>query len=178
MYLQTDEDDAADIRRCLDGDLEAFGPLVTRHERVLYRLAMRMLGDAEDARDATQTAFVKAFEQLHRYDPAFRFFSWIYRILANECLNRRRDRRATVELIDVAASHGPFEALEQSERQRLVQAALLELAQPYREVVVLRHFSELSYDEMADTLGIPVKKVKSRLYTARQQLGARMFGWT
>jgi RNA polymerase sigma-70 factor (ECF subfamily) len=71
----------------------------------------------------------------------------------------------------------PFEALEAGERRRRVQAALLELAPAYREVVVLRHFAELPYDEVAATLGLPVKTVKSRLYTARQVLGQRLLGW-
>ena len=138
-----------------------------------------MLGNTEDARDATQTAFVKAFEQLHRYDPAFRFFSWIYRILANECLNQRRARRPQVEVdASLAVPDGPFEALEAGERRRRVQAAILELAPAYREVVVLRHFAELSYEEIASALNLPVKTVKSRLHTARQQLGTRLFGWS
>ena len=129
-------------------------------------------------RDATQTAFVKAFEQLHRYDPAHRFFSWLYRILANECLNQRRARRPQVEVdAAMAASGGPFEALEARNRKRRVQAALMELAPAYLEVVVLRHYAELSYDEVAAALGIPAKTVKIRLHTARQQLGARLFGW-
>jgi len=178
VYLKADEDDAAAVRRCLEGQAEAFEDLVARHERVLFRVAVRMLGNVEDAKDATQTAFVKAFEQLHRYDPKFRFFSWIYRILANECLNQRRSRRTQVEVDpDLAAPGGPFEALDVVERQRRVQAALQELAPAYREVVVLRHFAELSYEETAAALGIPQKTVKSRLHTARQQLGARLFGW-
>lgn len=177
MYLKADEDDAAAIRRCLAGDAEAFEPVVERYERVLFRVALRMLGNAEDARDATQTAFVRAYEQLQRYNPACRFFSWIYRILANECLNQRRARRPQAELVDTAAPDGPFEALQQDERKRLVQAALVDLSPAYREVVVLRHFADLSYEEIAATLDIPVKTVKSRLHTARQQLGARLFGW-
>lgn len=178
MYLKADEDDAAAVQRCLEGKTEAFEPLVARYEHVLFGVAVRMLGNVEDARDATQTAFVKAFEHLHRYDPAFRFFSWIYRILANECLNQKRARRPQVEVDpELAAPGGPFEELDQGERRRRVQAALLELAPAYREVVVLRHFAELSYDEMATALGIPQKTVKSRLHTARQQLGARLFGW-
>jgi RNA polymerase sigma-70 factor, ECF subfamily len=178
VYLKADADDAAAIRRCLDGDTAAFEQLVGRYEHVLVRVALRMLGNPEDARDATQTAFVKAFEQLHRYDPAFRFFSWIYRILANECLNQRRSRRPQVEMNEeFAATGGPFEALEADERKRRVQAALLDLAPSYREVVVLRHFADLSYEEIAAALNIPAKTVKSRLHTARQQLGARLFGW-
>jgi RNA polymerase sigma-70 factor (ECF subfamily) len=179
VYLKTDEDDAAAIRRCLEGDTAAFESLVERYERVLFRVAVRMLGNTEDARDATQTAFVKAFEQLPRYDPAFRFFSWIYRILANECLNQRRARRMQVDVDEgFAAPGGPFEAAEAGERRRRVQAAILELAPAYREVVVLRHFAELSYEEIAAAVNIPEKTVKSRLHTARQQLGARLFGWS
>jgi RNA polymerase sigma-70 factor (ECF subfamily) len=179
VYLKADEEDAAAIRQCLEGHTAAFDSLVVRYERVLFRVAVRMLGNTEDARDATQTAFIKAFEQLHRYDPAYRFFSWIYRILANECLNQLRARRPQVEVdAGLAASGGPFEAAEASERRRRVQAAILELAPAYREVVVLRHFAELSYEEIAAALNIPAKTVKSRLHTARQQLGARLFGWS
>ena len=179
VYLKADEDDAAAIRQCLEGQTAAFESLVARYERVLFRVALRMLGNAEDARDATQTAFVKAFEQLHRYDPSFRFFSWIYRILANECLNQRRARRPQVEVDSgLAAPGGPFESLEADERRRRVQAAIADLAPAYREVVVLRHFAELSYEEIAIALDVPAKTVKSRLHTARQQLGARLFGWS
>lgn len=178
VYLKADEDDVAAVRRCLEGDTAAFEVLVARYERVLFRVAMRILGNPEDARDATQTAFVKAYEQLHRYDPAFKFFSWIYRILSNECLNQRRARRPQVEVDrELAATGSPFEALEADQRKRRVEAALMELAPAYREVVVLRHFAELSYEEMAAALDIPVKTVKSRLHTARQQLGAKLFGW-
>lgn len=178
MYFKADEDDAAAIRQCLAGDTAAFEQLVARYERVLFRVALRMLGNTEDARDATQTAFVKAFEQLRRYDPAFRFFSWIYRILSNECLNQRRARRPLVEVDEaLRAPGGPFETLEADERKRRVQAALLELAPAYREVIVLRHFAGLSYEEVAAALDIPERTVKSRLHTARQQLGARLFGW-
>lgn len=173
-----DEDDAAAVRRCLDGQTEAFDELVGRYERVLFRVALRMLGNTEDAQDATQTAFTKAFEQLHRFDPSFRFFSWIYRILSNECLNQRRSWRPRIAMtVDLVAPGGPFEALEADERRRRVQAALLELSPAYREVLVLRHFGDLSYEEMAAALDIPLKTVKSRLHSARHQLGERLFGW-
>jgi RNA polymerase sigma-70 factor (ECF subfamily) len=177
VYLPSDEDDAEVIRQCLAGRTEAFEQLVARYERVLFRVALRMLGNAEDARDATQTAFVRAFEQLPRYDPAFRFFSWVYRILANECLNQRRARRPQGPIgPDLVAPGTPFEFLAAGERRRRVQAALLDLSPAYREVVVLRHFGDLAYDEIAVALDVPVKTVKSRLYTARQQLAARLFG--
>src|SRR5262245_60126107 len=104
VYFPRDED-AELVRRSLAGETTAFGVLVTRYQKVLYTVAIRMLGNAEDARDATQDAFVKAYQRLGTYDPAYRFFSWIYRILVNECLNMIRGRRPQEPLMaDVAAS--------------------------------------------------------------------------
>src|SRR5947209_9564479 len=94
VYVSQDADDTAFVKRCLGGDTAAFGPIVERYQRVLFTVAMRMLGDYDEASDAAQNAFVKAYRKLHAYDPTQRFFSWIYRILVNECLNARRDRRS------------------------------------------------------------------------------------
>lgn len=175
MYLSTDEDDGVLVARCLAGDRAAFEGLVGRYQRVLYTVALRMLGNPADAEDAAQTAFIRAYERLDTYDDRHRFFSWIYRILANECLNQIRGRRAQEAVTEeLAVAGGPFEALEAAERQELVQRALLALTREYREVVVLRYFAELSYDEIGAALSIPVKTVKSRLYTARQQLAHRL----
>lgn len=164
-------DDATLVERSAEGDAEAFEALVTRHHRVLFSVALRILGNYEDASDATQSAFIKAYEKLGTFDRQFRFFSWIYRILLNECLNARRNRRQHDEVTpDLAIGGNPLEALEASERRRRVQAALLALPVEYRVVVVLRHFGGLSYDEIAATLTVPARTVKSRLYTARQRL--------
>ena len=94
MYLQVGtEDEDGLIGRCLDGDSAAFEPLVERYHRPLFRVAARLLGDREEARDATQTAFLKAYQALATCDRQRKFFSWIYRILVNECLNTLRARR-------------------------------------------------------------------------------------
>jgi RNA polymerase sigma-70 factor (ECF subfamily) len=177
-FPQSAEDDAGLARRCQQGDAGAFEELVLRYQRLFFTVALRFLGNAEDANDATQNAFVKAYERLGTYDPEYRIFSWLYRILTNECLNMLRDRRPQEPVTEsLAAVGGPFEQLEAGERRRHVQAALLELTPDYREVVVLRHYAGLSYDEIAATIGVPSKTVKSRLYTARQQLGVRLLGW-
>src|SRR5262245_37927861 len=81
------------VARCLRGDSQAFECLVLRHQRVVFTVALRLLGDYEDARDATQNAFIRAYTRLETFDPTRRFFSWIYRIAVNECLNLRRTRR-------------------------------------------------------------------------------------
>jgi RNA polymerase sigma-70 factor, ECF subfamily len=175
VYLTTDDNDGVLVARCLAGDRAAFEALVGRYQRVLYTVALRMLGNPADAEDASQTAFVRAYERLSTYDDRHRFFSWIYRILANECLNQIRGRRPQEAVTeDLAVVGGPLEALEAAERQERVRRAIQGLTPEQREVVVLRHFAELSYDEIGAALGLPVKTVKSRLYTARQQLAHRL----
>lgn len=170
-------DDAALVARSLSGEAEAFESLVSRYQRVLFSVALRMLGDYADAADATQVAFIRAYEKLDSFDPRFRFFSWIYRILVNECLNTRRGRYPHTEITPNLRGNGtPFEAFAITERRRRVQRALLELSMEYRQVVILRHFADLSYDEIAATLGVPSKTVKSRLYSARQQLSELLLG--
>ena len=165
-------EDAELVARCLQGDVEAFEPLVARYQRVLFGVALRFLGDREDARDVTQNAFVKAYEKLATYDSSHRFFSWIYRIVVNESLNLRQRRPAHQRLDEsLASAESPYAEAEAHETVERVQAGLLKLSPEHREVVVLRHFAELSYGDISFTLGLPEKTVKSRLYTARQRLG-------
>jgi RNA polymerase sigma-70 factor, ECF subfamily len=178
VYLTQDQDDAAIVSQCLAGKTERFEVLVARYERVLFTVALRMLGNRDDALDAAQNAFVKAFERLASYRPEYRFFSWVYRILTNECLNVLRARRPDSPLPEGVSLAGPLDAMEVAERKAAVQAALLQLSADYREVVVLRHFGELSYEEIASTLGIPEKTVKSRLHTARQKLSGQLQAWS
>jgi RNA polymerase sigma-70 factor (ECF subfamily) len=176
VYVDHDADDHALVARCLEGESTAFEGIVDRYQRVLFTVALRTLGSYDQASDATQNAFVKAYIKLDTFDPSRRFFSWIYRILVNECLNARRDRRVDEPLTPELASVGSVaDLLEASERKRRVQAAVRSLPAAYREVVVLKHFAELSYEEIADALGIPTKTVKSRLHTARERL-AQMLG--
>lgn len=178
VYFTSDTDDLALVRQALAGQTEAFGVLVTRYQKVMYTVALRMLGNPEDARDATQDAFVKAFQRLASFDNNHRFFSWMYRILVNECLNANRDRRPEVALdADAAGTGTPFDAALDAERRDQVQLALLRLTPEYRTVVVLRHFAGQSYGEIAQALEIPEKTVKSRLYSARQRLGELLLGW-
>src|SRR6185295_17528230 len=103
-------------RRCQRGDPDAFEALVVRHQRVLFNVALRMLGSYEDARDATQTAFVKAYQHLGTFDATQRFFSWIYRILKNECLNILRDQRTFEPLKADVAIAEPADVVERAER--------------------------------------------------------------
>ena len=168
------DDDVVCVARCLRGDSAAFEAIVRRYERVLFAVARRMLGNYEDALDATQNAFIGAYRGLDTFDPPRRFFSWIYRIAVNECLNARRARRPDAPLpdeVEAPSETGPFAGVEQSERSGAIDAALVRLSEDHRLVVVLRHFADLSYGEISDVIGVPEKTVKSRLFEARQRLG-------
>jgi len=178
VYFSSDDEDLVLVRDTLAGQTEAFGVLVTRYQKVMYTVALRMLGNSEDARDATQDAFVKAYQHLATYDSRYRFYSWMYRILVNECLNANRDRRSEEPLNEDAAGAGsPFDTALEAERAVQINIALQQLTTEYRAVVVLRHFAGQSYTEIAEALSIPEKTVKSRLYSARQRLGELLLGW-
>lgn len=167
----SDDIDRALVRRYLDGELAAGDELVNRHLQRMYNVALRMLGNVQDAEDVTQTAFGSAFAALGTYDPKYRFFSWIYRMTVNASLNTLKRRRNVVTLegkFDTPAADAVTERAVEAEDR--VGRALLELKPDDRAVVVLRHLEELSYDEISDAIGIPVKTVKSRLFTARQRL--------
>lgn len=165
-------DDAQIVRSVLDGDAAAFGELLGRYERPVYNAALRMLGNREDAADVCQTVFLRAWENLADFDPERRFYSWIYRIAIHESLRALERRRAHDEVPDDAPSRepGPETRLSDLELAGIVQRALLAMTPEYRAVIVMRHFLDSSYREMAEALGLPEKTVKSRLFTARQRL--------
>jgi len=171
-YLFLKSDDLALIQRCRGGDRLAAHLLVERHQRAVFNAAFRILGRRQDAEDVTQATFLKVFEHLDGYDAKYKLFSWIYRIAVNEAIDQlHRNRQLQALDTDEEAGGGDPEELAATDLlSRRVQAGLMELAEEYRVVTVLRHFSELSYEQIADVLGIPEKTVKSRIYTARQQL--------
>ena len=160
------------VAACLRGDLAAFDALVDRYEGPLFNAAYRITGSVEDAMDATQAAFVKVFEKLHTFDPTYRFFSWIYRIVINQSLNivnQRRDESG-LDLELPAVGGNPETACSDSETARVLNLALMELGPEHRTVILLKHFEGFSYREIGELLGIPEKTVKSRLFSARQRL--------
>jgi RNA polymerase sigma-70 factor (ECF subfamily) len=179
VYLPQDAEDAALVGRCLAGDQGAFEALIERYKRPLFNVAVRMLGSREDAEDALQNALVRIYQNLAAYRPDHRFFIWIYRAVVNECLNGIRARRhgGDEPVRDRAGRGGPLDALEAHERRAAVQQALLALGPDLRTAVVLRHYAGLSYEEIGEAVGVPVKTVKSRLYTARQRLGQQLLQW-
>ena len=168
----SEPDDKTLIRMCLEGDEQAFEGLVDRYQKVLFNVSLRMLNNREDAMDVTQVAFVKAYQKLDTYDPRFKFFSWLYKIMINESLNQLNRRKIHEEVDERMPSSAPTPEtdLEAARTAETVQEAVAGLPVDYRRLIVLRHFGNLSYRDMSGALDIPEKTVKSRLYTARQML--------
>jgi RNA polymerase sigma-70 factor (ECF subfamily) len=170
-----DETDQQLLERYRNGDREAFTALVVRYQRPLYNAAFWVLRRAEDANDITQTVFLKIAEQLDEYDPRYKFFSWIYRITVNESLNLLRRNRREEALDDEIELAGPERSNPESqygeaEVSKRIRSAMMRLPTNDRIVVSLRHFSECSYQEIAQILDLDEKTVKSRLFEARQRL--------
>lgn len=169
--LAVDEQDRALVKEYLGGQRDAASGLVDRYQNRLYNLALRLLANGQDAEDVIQTVFFNAFVKLHTFDPRYRFFSWIYRMTVNESLNMLKRRKRTVALEDVPEMAAPAtRSSGANEARDRVDKALLRLKPDDRAVVVLKHLKSCSYEEIADVLDIPVRTVKSRLFTARERL--------
>lgn len=175
-------------RKAQAGDREAFAALVRAYEQPIYHLAYRLAGgDAEEARDLAQEIFVRAYTRLDSYDAARPFFPWLYRLGVNYGLNHRRQQRThpTIRLSEVRRydegerdvdleiadqKRGPEELSELGEQQAMVNAAIARLPHDYRAVIALRYGADLSYEDIAATLDIPLGTVKTRLYRAKEAL--------
>jgi len=169
------ETDLELLERYRKGDREAFSDLVVRYQRPIYNAAFWVLRGAEDARDVTQTVFLRVAERLDEYDPKYKFFSWIYRIAVNESLNllrRNRHEEALDDEIDIPDGEGanPEWQVGEAETSRRIQNALMGMNINDRTVLMLRHFSECSYQEIGQILELDEKTVKSRLFEARHRL--------
>ncbi|HVP69330.1 MAG TPA: sigma-70 family RNA polymerase sigma factor [Anaeromyxobacteraceae bacterium] len=177
-------------RSAAQGRRDAFAALVEEHKRAVYGLCLRLLSDPEEARDAAQEAFARAFAALEGFDPAQSFAPWILRIARNHCLDvlrRRIPARAKVELDatqedgaaidlpDPQAARGD-EALERSQARQALGAAVAALPPNYREVVHLFHVEQLSYKEIAEAMGVPMGTVMTWLHRARSQLRESLAG--
>ncbi len=160
------------VRDVLGGKTDAFGVLVERYQKVIFNMAYRMTRDYDEAEDITQVAFIRAYENLGRYKADHKFFSWLYRIAVNETLNRIKSKKKMTQLNPtmVSPEKSPDVAVGETELGEKVQDALMDLEPGYRALIVLRHLRSCSYKEIGDALDLPEKRVKSRLFSARQML--------
>lgn len=168
------------VRRAQAGDTEAFGALVTEHQRFVYNLALRATSNAHEAEDVAQEAFVRAWLALPNFRRQAQFRTWLYRIVTNLCCNRlprlRRDLSALSEE-DIGEYSAPVDErtnpaydVEASEQRAFLHQRIAALPESYRLLVSLRYQDELSYEEIADVLGLPLGTVKTGLFRARAQL--------
>lgn len=181
----TREQEREIIDRVLSGDTEAFEALVLEHQNKVYSLALRMVGNEEDARDMAQEAFIRAFSSLTGFRGDSKFSVWLYRLTSNICIDflRSRAKKRTVSMTwtdDEGDDAGeleipderfsPEEQFDRTSIRESVQRGLDSLSPQYREILVLREINGLSYEEIGRVLGIEEGTVKSRIFRARKKL--------
>ncbi len=173
------------LEQARSGDQAAFGKLVDRHYEMVYAVAFGILRNREAARDVTQEAFIKAHRELPRFEGKSKFKTWIYRITVNAAIDERRRHKRPMESLDATDASddddrapviikdpgaGPAGEAEQSELRSLIFKSLEELSPEHRAILVLREWQGLSYEEIAESLGIETGTVMSRLFYARKKL--------
>ena len=169
-------DDRALVDAVLAGDRQAFGHLVERETRSVYRACLRILGRPHDAEDVTQESFVAAYRAIRTYRGEGSLRAWLLRIATRQSFRRLSQRRATVDLDAIPAprladaSNEPTRVVIDLESRRAVQEAVAALPDPYREVVALRFFADLSLAEVADATGRPLNTVKTHLRRGLERL--------
>jgi RNA polymerase sigma-70 factor, ECF subfamily len=171
------DNEAKVLAKALQGDEEAFTQLVESHQTHVYNLCYRMLGNAQEAEEATQESFWRAHQAIRKYDPQRSFTTWLLSIAAHYCIDQHRKRH--LELFDLDALPGeifpdtspdPEHVMIQNEEEEFVQNNLAKLDTQDRAVIILRYWYDLSEKEIGDMLSISVSAVKSRLFRARKEL--------
>ena len=167
------------VKRAKRGDPEAFGTLIEKYERFVFNIVYRMTGNAEDARDVAQEAFIKAFKKFSYYDESWAFSTWIYRIAINASIDymRKRGKENSVSLdifsengMDAVDAKNIEESVLQKEKSKEIIEAVNALEEEFRTVIVLHDMEGMEYKEISDILGCPMGTVKSRLSRARGKL--------
>ncbi|TAN41658.1 MAG: sigma-70 family RNA polymerase sigma factor [Nitrospirae bacterium] len=182
-------DDLGLVNKFKEGDISAFEELVLKYRDRIYNLCAYMLGNAHEAEDAAQDTFIKAYQGLSRFKPDAAFYTWLYRIAVNTCIDyrrrpffeslfRRSDTGEEVVIEHPSASPTPEREYESKQIQQALQTALKKLSPKLRAVIVLKEFEGLSYEEMADTLDVSIGTVKSRISRARDELKILLKGFT
>jgi RNA polymerase sigma-70 factor (ECF subfamily) len=182
--MSTQDSHHALVHRSQAGDADAFGTLVRQHAGRAIGTASLMLGSYDDALDASQEAFVRAWRRIDRFRGEGSFYTWYSAILRNVCIDqlRRRAKRTHAPLAegyDIPDTDGDPKALaDKSEQSQRLWRAIGELPAAQRDIIVLNHFQEMSYRQMADALEIPIGTVMSRLHGARKALRTKLAGGT
>lgn len=179
----TDPTDRDLVLRTRRGEVDAFGELVRRYQASVFNVCYRMLGERMEAEDLAQETFIRAFRRLGTYDAERPFGPWVRRVAARVCLNHLQRRTLASTLLDedrdqtpTASSDEPETVVLGTQATAKLRSAITKLAPDHRAVIELRHYQEMSYAEIAETLEIPLSDVKSHLYRARKVLARRLIG--
>ncbi len=176
--------DAEVVAAVLKGDKELFGEIVKRYQGRLVNFLYRLLYDRAEAHDLAQEVFFKTFQALDRFDPQYKFSTWLFRVGQNAAIDRLRKRRLKLVSLDRPSRNqdsdsawefptperGPYGEYRNQERGDAISAAIKSLPWEYRELIVMRHYGELSYGEIAEIKKLPLGTVKNKLFRARQIL--------
>ena len=185
MTKETPQPTDADlVAAILKGEQELFGEIVGRYQGRLVNYLYRLLRSTQEAEDLAQEVFFKIYQALDRFDPKYKFSTWLFRVAQNAAIDKIRKRRLKVVSMDRPGSGGedlgtwefpshdpsPYGDLRNLERGEAIQDAIESLPWDYRELIVLRHFGELSYDEIAKLKKMPLGTVKNKLFRGRQMM--------
>ena len=187
---ETELEDVVIVRRVLTGEEDLFEILVRRYQARVVSHVARMVGNRDDALDLSQEIFLKVFQALERFNPAFKFSTWLFRIAGNASIDHLRKRRPKTVPLEAPDPDGagsfspeqratgldPFGELRNVERGKAISRAIQELPADFRELIALRHFAGLSYEEIAGVKNMPLGTVKNKLFRARAVLKDRLSG--
>lgn len=162
------------VKSALEGNQLAYKSLVEKHQKTIYNLMLRMMQNKEEASALTQAVFVKAYFNLKTFRFEYKFFSWIYRIGINEAINHLKTERRYADLALLREPVVEADDEVYSEKQQLLQQTVDQLPDKFRLLIIMKYFDELSYKEIAFIMKIEEKKVRSRLYEAREILRKRL----
>lgn len=164
------DEDRKIIARIINGSVDQYRKLVEKYQQPVYRVILKMTGDAENAKELTQDVFVRAYESLEQYNPEYKFFSWVYRIAINTALAfiKRQKRFVHAEHLPEIAEENFNE--HDGERMQIIKQTLQKMPVNYKTVIVLKYYAGCSYADIATITGEEEKKVKSRLFDGRKLL--------
>jgi RNA polymerase sigma factor (sigma-70 family) len=178
------EEDAVLVKRAITGDEKAFKSLIKRYKNPVAQIVYKLIRDRSQLEDLTQEVFIKAFQHLNDFDYQHQFASWLFKITNNHCIDYIRKKRLRVYSIDDQvktedgeigyeipdSTYEPDLNMLREQKSKLIRHAIDSLPKKYREVIVLRHQEELSYEEIAKETGLPVNTIKVQLFRAREMM--------
>jgi RNA polymerase sigma factor (sigma-70 family) len=184
------KEDFAIIGRAIEGDQRAYQELMNRYKSQIYSLMYRMVHSSAESEDLVQEAFMKAFTSLRNFNYEYAFSTWLYKIATNNCIDHLRKKKLHTLSIDAPIAYKdttynieipdltyyPEKEIMRNERSSIIKVAIDELPEKYKTVILLRHSEELSYEEIAVMLKIPIGTVKARIFRAREMLNKFLKG--